>query len=229
MENILSLSMVFLIVVIALGLVIAMGMPIVRNAGETADTRNAQSDLMFIDRYVQTVAAEGKDAVRIYKFSSPKKFESIPGEDVIGFSAEAQTNIFDYLTRSRSGTFTFVGGNNVNCYEAEENGNTYLVLENDKIKAFFRKTTGQVDTGEIMTKIIQKTNGADVYVGNSSVIIDDNPSTSVGTGFTELSFAGKQLPACQVHASVNSTTSYDVYYRLYAGADFLEIDVRNIG
>ncbi len=228
MSNLLSAAVLFLISIIAIALVLGMGIPIVNSAREATELKDAESDLHFIDTYVKTVAREGKDSVRIFKFTSPKQFESIPGEDAIQYSMETQTNFIDYLTRSFSGSFAYISGSNVDCIEKDGDGDgiTDLVAENDKIIAVFKKVSGTVDTGEVISQITRKFDNTTVYVGNSSIVIDGDPSTSVGSGYTEISHHGYRLPLCQVHVSVDGNINYDVFYKLYAGADFFVTEIR---
>jgi hypothetical protein len=227
MSNLISAALVFLISLVAIALVLEVGMPIVNLARETSEIHDADSDLHFIDTYVRAVAREGKDSVRIFRFTSPKQFESIPGEDAIQYSMETQTNFFDYLSRSFSGSFAYIAGSNVDCTEKDmdNDGVADLVMENDKIIAVFRKINGNIDTSDIIMKVTRKFDGSTAYVGNSSVVIDNNPFTSFGTGYTEISSNGLQKPVCRVHAVVRSTVDYDVYYTLYAGADFFVAEV----
>ncbi len=228
MSNLISAALLFLISLMAIALVLEVGMPIVNLAKETSEIHDAESDLHFIDTYVRAVAREGKDSVRIFRFTSPKQFETIPGEDAIQYSMETQTSFFDYLSRSLSGNFAYIAGSNVDCTEKDMNndGANDLVMENDKIIAVFRKMSGSVDTSNIIMQITRKFDGSTVYVGNSSIVIDGDLSTSVGIGYTEISSNGLQKPVCQVHALVQGTIDYDVYYTLYAGADFFVTEVR---
>ena len=225
-----ALVALLLIVVAAMSLALYIGRPIIDSTIKTSDIKGAQNDLQFIDDYIRTVSREGKDAARIFKFSSSKEFESIPGEDAIQFSTTSPVQLVDYFTRSFSGNFVYISGNDVNCQEKDGNGDgvTDLVAENSYIKAVFKKVNGALNTSDILTQVTDKTNNVTVFVGNSSIVIDDDPSTSSGAGYTEISNAGTSRPVCQIHAYVNSTLKYDIYYKLYTGADFLTVEVRNI-
>ncbi|MBI4174190.1 MAG: hypothetical protein HY517_00970 [Candidatus Aenigmarchaeota archaeon] len=231
-STVLSVILLFVIVVIAVGMVLSIAQPVADSAVKQTEIKNAEDDLHFIDNYITTVAREGKDSARIYKFSSPKSFESIPGEDAIEFTTDADINVIDYLSRKMSGNFVYVSGDNVNCQEKDGDGDGTidLVAENDKIRAVFRQVAldTAIVTDRLLLQITEKTRNITTYVGNSSIVINDDPSTSVGVGFSRLSRDGVNLPLCQVHAFVNSTVDYDVYYKLYAGADFLVVEVRNI-
>src|SRR3989344_2178768 len=224
MESILSVVVLIMIAVISIGIALSIGRPIIDGTVKTADIKNAQDDLQTIDDYIRNVVREGKDAVRIFKFSSPKDFKSVPGEDAI--------QIVEYFTRSISGNIVFISGNDVNCVQKDGNGDDVddLVAENSRITAVFKKvSSGTLKTDLLITRLVDKTNNVTVFIGNSSVVINEDYSTATGTGYTEISNAGTNLPVCQIHAFVNSTLDYDIYYKLYAGADFIVMEVRNIG
>lgn len=234
MDSIISVVVLLVIVVIAIGIALSIGKPVIDSTIKTSDIKNAEDDIHTIDNYIRTVAREGRDSVRIFKFSSPKDFKSIPGEDAIQFSTQSPVQLVEYLTRTISGDLLYVSGNNVNCQQVDGDGDGTidLVAENDKIKAVFRKVpSGALRTHLLITRITDKTNNVTAYIGNSSILINDDASTSTGTsGYTEISNGGLNLPLCQIHAFVNSTTlDYDIYYKLYAGADFIVMEVRNIG
>lgn len=232
MNTMLSLALLLIFVVLAMVLVLSIGRPAIDAAIKITDMKSAEDDLHFIDDYIRTVAREGKDSTRIFDFSSPKAFESIPREDAIQFAAEGKTPIVEYFSRMISGNFVYIGGNNVQCQEKDGDGDgtVDLVAENDKIRAIFRRVTATsaLNTSSILTRLTDKTNNVNISIGNSSIVINEDYSTSSGVGYTEIGRSGLNLPVCYVHLFVNSTLDYDVYYKLYAGADFLVIEVRNI-
>lgn len=229
MEDMISIALVFLIVIVTVGLVIGLSNPIIQTTTKSADIRGAESDLISLDNYIRTVVREGKDSTRVFNFESPKTFTALAGEDAIQFRID-QTNFIDYLTRTASGDLVYVAGSNVDCTQSDGNGDgvTDLVAENDKLKAVFRMDNGRVDTTNILEEALQKSNGDKIYIGNFSIAIDGDGATANGTGYTEILTQGRNLPACTIHAYVNSTIQYDVYYKLYAGADFLVVEVRHI-
>ena len=231
-STVLSVVLLFIIAIIGISIVLNAAGPIFSSAIKTTEIKNAESDMRFIDDYIVTVAREGKDAARIFKFSSPRSFETIPGEDAVQFSTESDTNFIEYLNRRPSGNFVYLSGSNVNCQEKDGDGDGTidLVAENDRIKAVFRKIPAEtaIVTDRLLLQITEKTNNITTYIGNSSIVINEDHSTSVGVGYSEISNTGSNLPICQVHAFVNSTLNYDIYYKLYAGADFLVVEVRNI-
>lgn len=230
MNTLLSVGILLVIVMVAIIIVITVGRPTFESAIKNSDIKDAENDLHFIDEYIRTVAREGRYAFRNYKFTSAKYFESIPGENAIQFSTTTPVSLIDFMTRSFSGNFVYIAGADVSCQQKDGDGDGVadLVAENTRLKAVFKKVTNVMDTSQIIMQITDKTNNITTNVGNSSILIDEDPATSVGTGYTDIGSTGVKLPLCQVHAFVNSTVDYDVYYKLYAGADFLVIEVRNI-
>jgi len=230
MNTLVSVAILLVIVFVAILLVLAIGRPTFDSVIKASDIKGAEDDLHFIDEYIRTTAREGRYAFRNYKFSSAKHFESISSENAIQFSTDTSVPLIDFLTRSFSGNFVYVAGADVSCQQKDGDGDgtTDLVAENDRLKVVFKKISGTIDTSKIIMHATDKTNNVTAYVGNSSILINEDPATSVGTGYTETGKTGLKLPLCQIHAFVNSTIDYDVYYKLYAGADFLAIEVRNI-
>ncbi len=232
MNTVLSVAILFVIVILGMTVVLNVGGPAISAAVKSSEIKDAETDLRFIDDYIVTVAREGKDAARVFRFTSPKEFETVPGEDAIQFSTESGANFMDFMSRTITGNFVYVSGNNVNCQEKDGDGDGTidLVAENDKVKAVFRKVAVDtaIVTDRLFLQVTEKTNNITTYIGNSSIVINENPGTSVGVGYSELSKSGINLPLCQVHAFVNTTIDYDIYYKLYSGADFLVVEVRNI-
>lgn len=233
MNTMLSIALLLIMLLIAIFLVLSIGNPTIDAAVKAVDFKSAEDDLHFIDDYIRAVAREGKDATRAFDFASPKAFESVPREDAVQFSSEGSSALIEYFTRVFSGNFVYIGGSNVQCQERDGDGDgtTDLVAENDKMRAVFRRVTANspLNTSSILLRLADKTNNVNISVGNSSIVINEDYSTASGVGYTEIGRSGTNLPVCVVHLFVNSTLDYDVYYKLYAGADFLVIEVRNIG
>jgi len=139
-------------------------------------------------------------------------------------SIEANLKIFttDYGRFVKQGIM-HIYGSDVFC---DDTGN--ITMENSAVKIIFRKSVNSVDTSQIIINMTEKRSGDVISFTNSSVIIDSNESSVSGSGYTELLESGSNMPLCVLHAKINSTLSYDVFYTLYAGADFIEIRVENI-
>lgn len=225
---ILSSVLVFLTVIIAAAIVINIGNEAIESSKQTSSIRDAQNAMFILDNAIKEVSAEGIGAKRSVRISYPGRFEAIPEEDTAQFEAESGLRLFEYLSREFKGNFARISGGDVSC---DDNGN--LTMENTFLKLQLRNIPraspmAGINTTEILISLTEKSNNTEAIFSNSSIAVDDNPATANGTGYSEISKKGKFLPFCQAHAFVNSTKSYDIYYRLYAGADFIVIDVKNV-
>jgi len=222
-------SSVFLILVFVIGTVIVVnvGLPAINKATATAKFVDALNTMKLIDNAIREVIMEGTGAKRLVKFSSPGEFEIIPPENAIQFKLQGP-QIVDYLSRTLSGNVFQIGGSDVSC---SDSGN--LTMENSFLKADFKKVPetsplAAINTNETVLSVKEKSYGTVVTAGNSSIVINGDPSTASGTGFSEILRQGRDLPLCVVHFSVDSTLDYDIYYILFAGADFIVADIRNV-
>ena len=182
---------------------------------------------------MREVAADGAGSARIISFVAPRGFESVDEEDAVQFYVEVSG--LDYLSRTLNGDIIYIGGNDVNCErkDGDKDGDNDLVLENSFLKAVFNATEKaaplqQLNTANNIVSVTEKTGNTTVRFANTSFVLGGDASTSAGTGYSEIRRQDSSAPLCDVHFFVNSTVDYDIFYRLYAGADFLSVEVRNI-
>lgn len=232
-SELLTLVILFAIIVTAITIVLISSQPTIDAALSTTDIKNAENILKILDNNIKETAVEGPNSTRVVAFTSPRDFETIPEEDAVQF--RTVTGAFEHLTRVFSGNVVYIAGSDVSCDErdGDGDGDTDLVVENTFIKAVFLRVPAaqpysSYDTAGALLSMTNKINSRTVVFSNSSVVVDDNVQTTAGNGYSEISNAGNALPLCQVHFFMNSTSDYDVYYKLYAGSDFMVMDVRNI-
>ena len=226
--NLISLVFLIAIFIVAVALVLSVGMPVVDLSINSVKFDEGIRTMRLIDNYIKEVNNEGKGAERILKTSSPGEFVVNPDDDSIRFGLESSAELMEYFSRKLEGDLLYISGSDVDCYD---DGN--LTLENSFIKASFQKVSesdplADIDTKDNIQLIEEKTYNTVIYPVNSSITIDDDPASSSGNGYSEILKSGYNLPQCRVHFFVNSTVSYDIFYTLYSGADFLVIDVRNV-
>jgi len=226
--NLLSLVFLIAIFIAAVALVLSVGMPIVDLSVNSVKFDEGIRTMKILDNYIKEVNNEGDGAERILKISSPGEFIVNPDDDSIQFGLESSIELMEYFSRKLEGDLLYISGSDVDCYD---DGN--LTLENSFIKASFQKVSesdplADIDTNDNIQLIEEKTYNTIIYPVNSSITIDDDPASSSGNGYSEILKSGYNLPQCRVHFFVNSTVTYDIFYTLYSGADFLVIDVRNV-
>ena len=134
--------------------------------------------------------------------------------------------VIEYLSRKVAGNIVQIAGSDVSCSDAAN-----LTLENSFLRVDLKNVAqaapaASINTNDTMLAVKEKSGGTTVAFVNSTIVIDGDPATSSGTGYSEILKKGRDLPSCTAHVFVNSTVNYDIYYTLYAGADFLVMDVR---
>jgi len=219
---------VMMISIAGIAIVLNMGMPAVEKTKTYVEVTEAVSILNLLENVLNEVASGGIGTKRILDFSSSGEFTVLAEEDAIEFQVDSLAQIFDYFSRKIRDNVMYIAGNDVSC---DDTGS--LTIENSFIKVVFNKTSEQspmssIDTTRNILMLQEKTNNNTIYPVNTSVVIDGDPSTSRGNGYSELLRKGNNLPECTAHFFINSTKQYDVYYTLYAGADFLSVEIRNI-
>jgi hypothetical protein len=236
MNYILSVALVTAMAIAAIGLVFMIFSPMITTMTSSSEVNDAQAVLSAIDKNIQEVVRGGSGAAKIFVFSKSPKMLVTPEEDSIKYSKDIDSSIFEYLTRKIVDRLAFIAGSDVNCneYDANNDGNAELVLENSYVLFAFRKTApanpmSAIDTKNNIVMIKEKTYSNIIYPANSSVVIDENIYTSYGVGYSQILRAGNGLHVCTVRFYINSTSGikYDIYYKLYAGADFVVVDIRN--
>lgn len=213
-----------------------MGIYIVLNIGNTViDNTKSYSQLNDnkiminqIDSIIKVVSDEGLGSLREINTVFPEQIEIMNKSRFVQSRVRIFSDLFEYGSRTLKGNINFIGGYDANCYESDINndGSTDYVMENSFIKVGLQKVNGAIDTKNNIISITNKVQNDTIFPVNSSIFIDDNASTSVGTGYSEIDLGLK--PICIAHFYVSSGTTYDIYYKLYSFADFIVVEVKNI-
>jgi len=234
MDNLIGIVLLFAISMIAIVIVLSSAIPAVNSATKSSEIKSAETAMRFIKNAVDDVIKEGAGSSRTISLVAPTGFETIPEENSIVYSTQVDFEVLQYLSRKYVGGILYISGNNVNCFETGENGDgsTDIVIENNMLRAAFSKTVKTTPLQPINTKnaiisVKEKSGNITINFVNTSVYVN-NFSSSAGTGYSEISKLGRNMPFCQVHFFINSTATYDLYYKLYSGADFIVAEVKNI-
>jgi hypothetical protein len=219
-SSVLTFTVLVLIAVMAIAIALAAGRTVFQSAASTIDVKDAESVLSLMSDRLWEVASEGNGSARAMPIYITGSFVVSQKENTIEFQAR-DVKGFDYLSRVQRGDIMYIAGNDVTC-----TAGAALVMENSYLRAEFQNVSGAVDTGKNILKLTEKQTGRVINIVNSSVVIDNDLATQRGTGYSELLTTGRDLPVGTVHVFVHSSVDYDVFYRLYAGADFLTAEVR---
>lgn len=225
-EEIIGTMIIVAVVIITIAAVFVLGKPIIENAGIGAKLDEAESALKTIENNVYEVVDEGPGSSRVFTVNVPG--EITKKENTLQFQIKSPKPVFDYFSRSFvTDSITRISENDARCYAAEN-----IVMENSRIRVELQRVVKTNPLQEINTKnniasILQKDSGSIIRPSDTSIFIDALVETRSGNGYSELMAEGPQ-PVCIAHFFVDSSLDYDIYYKLYSGADFLVVEVRNI-
>ena len=230
MNPLFGILIVVLIVFIAIALVLSFSTPLVESSQETITFKDAESAMKNLDSLIFEMSKEGTGATRTTKLNFQGAMTVIPEEDAVQYEFSETLPFIDSFSRILEGNLMIISGNDVSC-----STQTNLVMENNYLRAEFQNIPKATPHSSINTenniKLLKEKsfNNTEIIPVNSSIIIDQDFTTGNGTGYSEILKEGTSLPSCIVHVFVNSTNAdYDAYYTLYAGADFVVLEVRNV-
>lgn len=237
MNVFLSMALLTTIIIVAISFVFIILIPLANTMAALSEIKDAENILNSIDKNIKEVVRSGPGSTRIFRFSNSPKIQTIKEEDIIQYNKYIDSNVFEYLTRKFVDKIAFIAGSDTNCYEGDANndGVTDIIVENNYIKVAFKKVAktnplSNIDTKDNIILINEKTYDSIIYPTNTSIVLDENMQTSYGTGYSELISLDRNSPMCNVHFYINSISGikYDIFYKLYAGADFIVVDIRNV-
>jgi hypothetical protein len=218
-----SWVIVLVLVIIGIAVVLSSGFPVIETSKSSVALAEAEHFLSQLDSAISEVAQEGIGSSRLLRVP--------PGDyRLIDSGVEFRTigSSFEPLSRRLSGSLVAIGGSDATCAGEPYGVTPAYRLENSFIRAYLQQQSASVDTKSNVLAIQSKHNNLTIEPADTSIVIDGQAASSAGSGFSELLREGSGQPYCRVRYFVNGTRSYDVFYTLYAGADFLQVEVRNI-
>ena len=216
------------LVIVAIGIVLNIGNPIISKSQTSAQIQEAEEIMKHLDNYIKEIASEGNGSSRIFSFTaSGGSFVADAREDSIQFKINGPRTM-EYLSRKKRGDLYTISGNDVDCSATANN----LIMSNSRLNITFQKKGSSsgwvaINTSQNILNITQRDLGITVNFTNTSIMINDDSTTSNGTGYSEILRTGDNRPFCIAHFHINSSVEYDIYYTLFAGADFLVQEVRD--
>lgn len=229
-STLLSVVLIFLISITGIFIVLSIGNTLVDNTMAYSNINENKIVFDGINRAVNLVSSEGYSS-RELSYNLPSQIEIFNKSRMIVSKIDSFSGFFEYGSRTFKNNIAYIGGSDVNCEEKDSNNDGTLdyLMENTYIKIGLQRINGVINTKDNILLINEKTSNNTVTLSNSSILINDNYSSSVGTGYSEMDL-GANRPVCIAHFYVNSNASisYDIYYKLYAFADFVVIEVKNI-
>lgn len=220
-----SWTLVLVLVIAGIGIVMLASSPLLEQAEAASALTQAEQSMTQLSNAIKSVSREGIGSSRLIEVPSLSgTWHLVPEEDMIEF--RLATSPLEPLIRRLRDDLVYISGFDANCSLGTYGSSPAWILENSYMRAYLQKVNGSVDTSKDILALQSKVTNVTIVPADSSIRIDDDAATSSGTGFSEMSTGA--LPKCRAHFFVNGSVSYDIFYTLYSGADFLVVEVRNI-
>ncbi|PSG98907.1 MAG: hypothetical protein BRC29_02140 [Nanohaloarchaea archaeon SW_7_43_1] len=220
------------VTVSAISVALTAGVPALENMQDAASVRQAQSFMQELDSNVQTVVTEGEGSTRTVsgEFDKGEIYFDNDTKTLI-YELETNADVISPQTTAGEGNVLLSSSADVNVSETTVGGTNCYMMENEHIKACIKKIGNEsnpesINTSELLTLYEFKDENRKLNA-NLSIELNDKKSTSNGTGYTTAN-TGDFIGTGEVQATIDSNLfTYDIFFRLPTGADFIQVDVQN--
>lgn len=229
-----SAVLYMLIASIIIILILEAGLPIIQKNKERSVFEKSKEQFIGLDSVISDVIEEGSGSQRVVPIEIPDGKLSLE-DNALKWELETETQLLEPRSEIQVGNVKIVSDIDVDAYDLPD----YYYLENSNIAVNFTKTGNITDFRPIDTsKIIESfyVKDTDTFLdGNFSFMLDNNPNTRTGIGYTELVPPGNStnldFARVVVHMHNDSTgdgyESYRMHFTLDSKADFIRIDIKD--
>ncbi len=207
------------------------GMPVVLRMQHAAALEKMKGVFSEMDSITHEVASEGNGSKRTVSLKFDTGRLSFNGSsDRIFWDFDSESLLISPRTSVSFGNVIFGSKLDTQAYEDIFEGTQSYVLENEHIKAYFRKIGSpsshqSYSTDQILLAVYQKDSGQRMPIQSLDISLDGMDSSKSGTGFTALEQSGTDLAYATLYSHMDSVyAGYTVKFTLESGADFLEIE-----
>lgn len=213
------------------------GVPVVKRMQAASVIDKMQGSFSELDRIIREVATEGQGSKRVvYMTIDTGQLVVNDTQDSLYWSFSTDAPVISPRTSRQYGNI-IIGSN----METKASSGSYTlrsptvpayIMENEHLKVYVRRTgtassLASYNTSDLVLGIYQKDLGE--WLNNDGflqILLDDNPASGIGNGYTIIEKTGENLPYATVSAYMNSSyATYWINLTLESGADFLEIGV----
>lgn len=225
------------IAVTAISGALTVGIPAIENMQDAASIQKAQNFMQQVDTSVEEVVSEGEGSTRTLSADFDRGqlyFENSTNSLVYELQTDAA--VISPQTTRKTGNVILSSNADVSVENTSVNSTPCYMMENKYLKACIKNVGSQenqknINTSDLLVlyefKHPDKSNKQ--LNGNITVKLNDIDATSYGTGYTTATDTGDFIGTGEVVATVASDYgfTYDVYFRLPTGSDFIKVDVQN--
>ena len=211
-------------------LILEAGLPIVKKNRDRSVFTKTKDMFIGLDNVITDVIDEGTGSQRVVSLDIPDGKVALK-DGALRWELESDTKIIEPRTEINLGNLRIVSDIDVNSYELSD----MYVLENSHISvniSMIGNSTNHmnIDTSQLITDFYSK--DTDTHLGGSfSFVLDNNPGTATGKGYTELIPKGNNTNTdsakVRVHMYDAGGHDYILEFALDSKADFIKVDIES--
>lgn len=213
------------------------GVPVVKRMQAASVIDKMQGTFSELDKIIRQVASEGPGSKRtVYLSIETGQLIINKSQDSIYWTFSTDAPVLSPRTSRQYGNIVIGSNMETRAYEGSYTIRSPAVpayiMENEHLVVYVRKvgsptSFASYNTSDLVLGIYHK--DLDEWLNNEGflqVLLDDNPSSGLGTGYMIAEKLGENLPYATVAAYMNSSyATYWINLTLESGADFIEIGV----
>jgi hypothetical protein len=207
------------------------GMPIVLRMQQAAATEKMKGVFSETDKIIEDVASEGNGSKRTVNLRFDIGTLTLNGSsDKLYWDFDSESLLASPRTSTGFGNVVFGSKLETSAYEDTYQGTQAYVLENERLRVYFRKigspsSLQAYNTNQLLLAVYQKDLGQLMPLQSLEISLDNSPSSESGTGYTVMEQAGTDMPYATVSAYMGSGyANYFLNFTLESGEDFMTIE-----
>lgn len=208
--------------------------PITEQAESLQKLNKAKDVLNNIDMVIKELMLEAPGAKRSLSITTELPLVVSSSLDRIFIKFDLEKPLLEPGTRIREGNVIITSGPITDIYEEDidNDGNNDLVMENDNIIFAIKKigsptSYAPINTSTLISYVRNKRENIDMTPRKTMIIINENNSSSFGTGYTQI-VRGATSVSVLVRVFSDSGINYTAVFTLRPKVDFVEFTVREI-
>jgi hypothetical protein len=214
----------------AVTIVYNSGMPVIKRLSTAAAVEQMKDVFQGIDSTVKEVAAGGNGSRRTLFLSlDPGKFTVDPSSDSVYWTLDTDALVISPRSSQTYGNVVFGSEMETAAYEDTYQGASAYVLENSRLTAYLLRAGSPgspqpLSTSDLLLGLYSKGLGRWLN-GSLEILMDGEPASSQGSGYTAVEAESSTLPKGVVEAHMFTPyLNYTIYFTLESGADFLMVE-----
>lgn len=223
------------ITVTAISVALTAGVPALQNLQDSSAISQMQQFMQELDGLVQQVASEGEGSTRTISTNIDRGFLYFQDStSSLVYQLETDAEVISPQTTIREGNVLLSSNANVKVEETTVDGVDCYMMENEHVRACIKDIGNQTNQVNISSSELLRLYEFKSEDGttrsmdpNMSVELNKQSDTSSGVGYTTAE-TGQFMGTGEVQATISSEGfTYDIFFRLPTGADFMMVDVQN--